>query len=75
LEAADRVYVKLGYLPTAELVDHLRARRAERVLVCGIQADTCVLAAGIALFDDGLQTTLIGDLVLGSSLDLSCELG
>ncbi|MBN0802870.1 cysteine hydrolase family protein, partial [Pseudomonas aeruginosa] len=64
-----------GYLPTAELVDHLRALRAERVLVCGIQADTCVLAAGFALFDAGLQPTLIGDLVLGSSLDRSGELG
>lgn len=71
LVAADRVFVKHGYLPTAELVDHLRALRAERVLVCGIQADTCVLAAGFALFDAGLQPTLIGDLVLGSSLDRS----
>ncbi|MBG5026423.1 cysteine hydrolase family protein, partial [Pseudomonas aeruginosa] len=75
LVAADRVFVKHGYLPTAELVDHLRALRAERVLVCGIQADTCVLAAGFALFDAGLQPTLIGDLVLGSSLDRSGELG
>ena len=69
------VFVKHGYLPTAELVDHLRALRAERVLVCGIQADTCVLAAGFALFDAGLQPTLVGDLVLGSSLDRSGELG
>ncbi|HBP0647357.1 TPA: cysteine hydrolase family protein [Pseudomonas aeruginosa] len=75
LVAADRVFVKHGYLPTAELVDHLRALRAERVLVCGIQADTCVLAAGFALFDAGLQPTLIGDLVLGSSLDRSGDLG
>ncbi|EVT85018.1 hydrolase [Pseudomonas aeruginosa VRFPA09] len=75
LVAADRVFVKHGYLPTAELVDHLRALRAERVLVCGIQADTCVLAAGFALFDAGLQPTLVGDLVLGSSLDRSGELG
>ncbi len=43
--------------------------------VCGIQADTCVLAAGFALFDAGLQPTLVGDLVLGSSLDRSGELG
>lgn len=57
LVAADRVFVKHGYLPTAELVD------------------TCVLAAGFALFDAGLQPTLIGDLVLGSSLDRSGELG
>lgn len=31
--------------------------------------------AGFALFDAGLQPTLIGDLVLGSSLDRSGELG
>jgi Amidases related to nicotinamidase len=45
------------------------------VLVCGIQADTCVLAAGFALFDAGLSPTLIEDLVAGSSLDRSGRLG
>ncbi|PXX59026.1 Amidases related to nicotinamidase [Pseudomonas sp. LAMO17WK12:I10] len=45
------------------------------MLVCGIQTDTCVLAAGCALFDAGLQPTLITDLTLGSSLDRSGQLG
>ncbi|HBP6462198.1 TPA: cysteine hydrolase family protein [Pseudomonas aeruginosa] len=75
LVVAERVFVKHGYLPTAEMLDHLRGLQAERVLVCGIQADTCVLAAGFALFDAGLRPTLIGDLVVGSSLDRSGELG
>ncbi len=43
--------------------------------MCGLQTDTCVLAAGFALFDAGLQPTLISDLTMGSSLDLSGTLG
>ena len=57
------------------LVDHLRGLRPDRVLVCGIQADTCVLAAGFALFDAGLNPTLLAWLTVGSSLDRSGALG
>jgi nicotinamidase-related amidase len=49
--------------------------KVDRVLVCGIQADTCVLAAGFALFDAGLHPTLLKWLTVGSSLDRSGELG
>lgn len=72
---ADAIHVKHGYAPTPETVAHLKARNPERVLVCGIQTDTCVLAAGFALFDAGLTPTLISDLTVGSSLDRSGELG
>ena len=72
---ADVVHVKHGYAPTPETVAHLKALNPERVLVCGIQADTCVLAAGFALFDAGLTPTLIEDLTVGSSLDRSGLLG
>jgi nicotinamidase-related amidase len=75
LVAADRIFVKYGYLPSAEAIEHLLALSPERVLVCGIQTDTCVLAAGFALFDVGLQPTLIADLTVGSSLDRTGELG
>ena len=75
LVAADQVFVKHGYLPPPEAIDHLRGLGTERVLVCGIQADTCVLAAGFALFDAGLHPTLIPWLSIGSSLDRSGELG
>jgi nicotinamidase-related amidase len=44
-------------------------------LVCGLQTETCCLAAGFALFDAGLQPTLITDLTEGSSLDRTGELG
>jgi nicotinamidase-related amidase len=73
--AADRLFVKHGYLPPVEAIDYLSGLGVERVLVYGIQADTCVLAAGFALFDAGLQPTLIADLSVGSSLDPSGELG
>lgn len=72
---ADLIHVKHGYAPTPETVAHLKSLNPERVLVCGIQTDTCVLAAGFALFDAGLTPTLIADLTVGSSLDRSGELG
>ncbi|HEY1073116.1 cysteine hydrolase family protein [Brevundimonas sp.] len=75
LIAADIIHVKHGYAPTPATVAHLKALNPERVLVCGIQTDTCVLTAGFALFDAGLTPTLISDLTVGSSLDRSGELG
>lgn len=75
LVPADRVFIKHGYGPTPELITHLKSLAPERVLVCGIQADTCVLAAGFALFDAGLRPTLLPWLTVGSSLDRSGALG
>lgn len=75
LVKADHELIKHGYAPTQEILDTIAALRPERVLVCGIQADTCVLAAGFALFDLGLRPTLIADAVVGSSLDRSGALG
>jgi nicotinamidase-related amidase len=72
---ADRVFVKHGYLPPPALITHLRTLGPERVLVCGIQTDTCVMAAGFALFDAGLHPTLLPWLTVGSSLDRTGELG
>ncbi|WP_426134655.1 isochorismatase family protein [Pseudomonas sp. PWP3-1b2] len=72
---ADRIFIKHGYAPTPETIEYLKSLAPERVLVCGIQTDTCVLAAGFALFDAGLQPTLISDLTLGSSLDRTGTLG
>ncbi len=75
LVAADHVHVKHGYAPAPETIAHLKRLAPDRVLVCGIQTETCVLAAGFALFDAGLTPTLITDLTMGSSLDRSGELG
>jgi nicotinamidase-related amidase len=75
LIAADRVFVKHGYLPSPATVEHLERLAVERVLVCGIQTETCVLAAGFTLFDAGLQPTLLEDLTVGSSMDVSGRLG
>jgi len=72
---ADRVFIKHGYAPTPETIDYLRSLNVERVLVCGLQTETCCLAAGFALFDAGLQPTLITDLTVGSSLDRTGGLG
>jgi len=75
LVLADRIFVKHGYLPPQDAIEHLAALRPSCVFVCGIQADTCVLAAGFALFDAGLSPTLLTDLIVGSSIDRSGELG
>src|SRR3984957_13346125 len=75
LVPADHIFVKHGYLPPVAAIHHLRDLQVDRVLVCGIQAETCVLAAGFALFDAGLHPTLLKWLTVGSSLDPSGELG
>ena len=72
---ADQLFIKHGYLPPPALVEHLQSLGIKRVLVCGIQADTCCLAAGFALFDAGLHPTLLKWLSVGSSLDRSASLG
>lgn len=71
----ERVFVKHGYAQTPATLDYLKSQDVDRVLVCGIQTDTCVLAAGFALFDAGLAPTLVSDLTVGSSLDRSGQLG
>jgi nicotinamidase-related amidase len=75
LVPADRTFIKHGYLPPLAAVEYLRGLRMDRILVCGTQADTCVLAAGFALFDAGLHPTLLKWLTVGSSLDRSGTLG
>lgn len=75
LIAADRLFIKHGYLPPPAAIDYLRSLRVDRILVCGTQADTCVLAAGFVLFDAGLHPTLLKWLTVGSSLDRSGSLG
>ncbi len=75
LVETDHLFIKHGYLPPPQLLTCLRAHSVERVFVCGLQAETCVLAAGFTLFDAGLQPTIVADMVVGSSLDPSGDLG
>jgi nicotinamidase-related amidase len=75
LITADRVFIKHGYLPPSAAIEYLRGLRMDRILVCATQADTCVLAAGFALFDAGLHPALLKWLTVGSSLDRSGNLG
>ena len=75
LVKVDKEFVKHGYTPTLEIMQYLNSLELERVLVCGMQTETCVLAAGFQLFDAGLQPTLVEDLTVGSSLDPTGKLG
>lgn len=71
----EHVFIKHGYAPSEATLRYLKSLNTDRVLVCGIQTETCVLAAGFALFDLGLRPTLLTDLTVGSSLDRSGQLG
>lgn len=75
LIACDATFLKYGYAPPPDAISHFKMLNVERVLVCGIQADTCVLAAGFSFFDAGLFPTLLPWLTVGSSLDRSGALG
>lgn len=75
LVQTDRLFVKHGYAPPPALIGHLQDIGIERVFVCGLQADTCCLAAGFLLFDAGLFPTLLKWLTIGSSLDRTAGLG
>ncbi|MFG0917346.1 cysteine hydrolase family protein [Pseudomonas sp. CJQ_11] len=72
---ADQVFIKHGYGPGTEMIKYLHGLGVQRVLVSGLQTDTCVLAAGFALFDAGLMPTLVTDMTVGSSLDRSAKMG
>lgn len=72
---ADHIYIKHGYCPSGETLTRLKQMQPDRVLVCGLQTETCALAAGFMLFDAGLNPTLITDLTVGSSLDPTGMLG
>ncbi|MCQ9616501.1 cysteine hydrolase family protein [Paenalcaligenes niemegkensis] len=72
---ADKLFVKHGYASSELTMEYLKQWNPDRVLVCGLQTETCVLAAGFALFDAGLHPTLVTDLTVGSSLDRSGQLG
>lgn len=75
LVKADHIFIKYGYNPSGDTLECLKQMGLDRVLVCGIQTEACVLAAGFLLFDAGLNPTLITDLTVGSSLDKSGQLG
>lgn len=71
----DRVFAKHGYGPPSAVMQYLNDAQPDRVLVAGIQTETCCLAAGFALFDAGMNPALITNLTVGSSLDRSGQLG
>src|ERR1700754_765560 len=75
LVKVNRVFIKHGYLTPPQLVYYLLTQTVDRVFVCGLQAETCVLAAGFALFDAGLKPTIIADAVVGSALEPGGGLG
>lgn len=75
LIVTDKLFVKHGYAPPIELICYFKDAGVKQVLVCGIQADTCCLAAGFMLFDAGLHPTMLKWLTVGSSLDRSAGLG
>ena len=56
LVETEHVFIKHGYAPSEATLSNLKSLKPDRVLVCGIQTETCVLAAGFALFDAGVSS-------------------
>lgn len=75
LHEFDRQFVKHGYGLAPQALEYLQQLAPQRVLVCGIGADSSILAAGFALFDAGLTPTLVSDLTIGTWADRSGESG
>ncbi|VVN98610.1 hypothetical protein PS691_02445 [Pseudomonas fluorescens] len=43
LVEADRIFIKHGYAPSPDTIQYLKSLNVDRVLVCGLQTETCCL--------------------------------
>jgi hypothetical protein len=59
LVVTDRTFIRHGYLPPAAAIDYLRDLQVDRVLVCGVQEDTCGPRRGLCVVRCGLHPTLL----------------
>ena len=56
------VFVKHGYTAfTPAFEDHVRERRIERLLLCGIATDGCVLKSAVDAFERGIEPVVLSD--------------
>lgn len=56
------VFIKHGYTAfTPEFEDHCRAQRIERLVLCGIATDGCVLKSAVDAFERGIEPVVVAD--------------
>ena len=56
------VFVKHGYTAfTARFEDHLRGQGIERLILCGIATDSCVLKSAVDAFERGIEPVVLSD--------------
>lgn len=66
-DRAGRILDKSGLAPDRdELWDDLDAEAIERVHLCGMDTDQCVLATALLVWDAGMVPTVLGDLCSSS---------
>lgn len=57
-----KIYIKeTKSAATAELLDHLQDEQIDKIDVCGLSTDTCVLATAFALHDAGFRVNVMGE--------------
>jgi nicotinamidase-related amidase len=67
VDRADRILDKSGLAPHRdELWDALDAEAIERVHLCGLDTDQCVLATALLLWDEEMVPTILADLCASS---------
>jgi len=59
---AGPVFIKHGYTAfTPEFETHVREQRVERLVVCGIATDGCVLKSAVDAFERGIEPVVVTD--------------
>lgn len=66
-EKNDIVLTKAGYGLSPAAIRRIRALRAKRVTVCGVDTDACVLGVMFSLFDAGIECRVRPDMCWSSS--------
>jgi nicotinamidase-related amidase len=66
-EAGDIVISKQGYGLSPAAIKKIRDLGAERVTVCGVDTDACVLGVMFSLFDAGIECRVKKDMCWSSS--------
>ena len=59
---ANPVFIKHGYTAfTLEFEKHIRRHRIERLVLCGIATDGCVLKSAVDAFERGIEPVVLAD--------------
>lgn len=65
----DNIFTRAAYsaFKTTQLHEYLQARKVERLVICGVDSDACVLATAFEAFDLGYHVKIDFDLTYSSN--------